>query len=166
MITNEIVEKACSQVGEYSDETMTEEFQRFFREQPALCEFVVELTHESGQRIQELSLFLSYMIFKAVQLSGGNVALVTREALETAYRASEAWIDRMSEAEGQELQATLAASFNKDTEPYLLQYVISELSQPLEDGSELDDNDKGEVFFLLKTVITSLSNKENTIGFE
>jgi hypothetical protein len=166
MITSELMEKACSQVGEYSDETMAEEFERFFKEQPAVCDFVVELTHESGQQIQELSLFLSYMVFKALEVGGGTVIVVTRDALETAYRASESWIDQMSEAEGPELQVALAASFNKDTEPYLLQYVISELNQPLEDGSELDDNGKGEVFFLLKTVISSLSNKENTIGFE
>jgi len=166
VITSEFVEKACSQVGEYSDEMMAEEFERFFREQPAVCDFVVELTHDSGQQIQEMSLFLAYMIFKAVNLGGGHVASITRDALESAYRASESWINQMSEAEGSELQATLTASFNKDTEPYLLQYVISELNQPLEDGRELDDNGKGEVFFLLKTVITSLSNKENTIGFE
>jgi hypothetical protein len=166
MITSEFVEKACSQVGEYSDETMTQEFERFFREQPAVCDFVVDLTHDSGQQIQELSLFLAYMVFKAVQVGGGKVALVTREALEIAYRACESWIDKMSEAEGPALQAALAESFNEDTEPYLLQYVISEVNQPLEDGSELDDNGKGEVFFLLKTVISSLSNKEKTIGFE
>jgi len=166
MITSEFVEQACSQVGEYSDEMMTQEFQRFFQEQPTVCEFVVDLTHESGQQIQELALFLAYMIFKAVQVGGGDVALVTRDALEAAYRESESWIDRLSGADGPELQAALAASFNKDTEPYLLQYVISELNQPLEDGSELDDNGKGEVFFLLKTVISSLTHKENTIGFE
>jgi hypothetical protein len=166
MITSESVEMACSQVGEYSDETMSQEFERFFRHQPAVCDFVVELTHASGQQIQELSLFLSYMVFKALEVGGGDVVPVTRDALEAAYSASESWIDQMSRAEGTELQAALAASFSKDTEPYLLQYVISELSQPLEDGSELDDNGKGEVFFLLKTVIASLSNKENNIGFE
>lgn len=167
MITSESVEKACSQVGEYSDEMMAGEFERFFREQPAICDFVVELTHESGQRIQELSLFLSYMVFKALEIGGLDAVIsVTRETIETAYRESESWIDRMSRAEGTELQSALAASFNTDTEPYLLQYVISELNQPLEDGSELDDNGKGEVFFVLKTVISSLSNKEKTIGFE
>ena len=166
MITSEFVEKACSQVGEYSDETMAEEFERFFHEQPAVCDFVVDLTHESGQKIQELSLFLAYMVFKAVQVGGGHPASISRDALESAYHASESWINQMSEAEGPELQTALAASFNKDTEPYLLQYVISELNQPLEDGSELDDNGKGEVFFLLKTVISSLSNKENTIVLE
>ena len=146
---------------------MAGEFERFFREQPAICDFVVELTHESGQQIQELSLFLSYMVVKALEISNsGNATAVSRETIEAAYRESESWIDRMSVAEGTELESALASSFNRDTEPYLLQYVISELNQPLEDGSELDDNGKGEVFFVLKTVIASLSNKENIIGFE
>jgi hypothetical protein len=169
MITSNSVEKACSQVSEYSDEIMAGEFERFFKQQPAICDFVVELTHDSGQQIQELSLFLSYMVFKALEIgSTDNVISVTREGIESAYRESETWIDRMSQADGPELQSALAGSFNKDTEPYLLQYVISELNQPLEDGTELDDNGKGEVFFVLKTVISSLANnnKENTIGFE
>jgi hypothetical protein len=107
------------------------------------------------------------MVFKALEIGELEAVIsVTRETIETAYRESESWIDRMSRAEGTELQSALAASFNTDTEPYLLQYVISELNQPLEDGSELDDNGKGEVFFVLKTVISSLSNKEKTIGFE
>jgi hypothetical protein len=167
MITGESVEKACSQVGEYSDEMMASEFERFFQDQPAICDFVVELTHESGQQIQELSLFLSYMVFKALEVGGFRpVTSVTRETIETAYRESESWIDRMSRAEGTELQAALSSSFTTDTEPYLLQYVISELNEPFEDGNALDDNAKGEVFFVLKTVISSLSDKEKIIGLE
>jgi hypothetical protein len=167
MITSESIQKACLQVGEYSDETMAGEFERFFQKQPAICDFVVELTQESGQQIQELSLFLSYMVLKALEVGRAeNIATVTREDLEAAHRESESWIDLMSHAEGEELQAALATSFNRDTEPYLIEYVVSELSQPLDDGTELDDTGKGEVFFLLKTVISSLSNKEKTIGFE
>jgi hypothetical protein len=167
MVTSESVERACLEVGEYSDEIMANEFERFFKQQPAICDFVVELTQESGQQIQELSLFLSYMVFKALEMGGAeSIATVTRENIEAAYRESESWIDLMSQAEGTDLQSALLASFNRDTEPYLLQFVVSELNQPLDDGTELDDNGKGEVFFLLKTVISSLSNKENTIGFE
>jgi hypothetical protein len=161
MITGDSVEKACSEVGEYSDEKMVGEFDRFFREQPAICEFVVELTHESGQKIQELSLFLAYMVFKAIEMNEpNNLGPVTSEAIEAAYRDSESWIDRISATESEELESTIAASLQKDTEPYLLQYVISELNAPLDDGSALDDEEKGEVFFVLKTVISSLTPEE------
>src|SRR5438874_867574 len=101
MVTNESVEKACSEVAEYTDEQMVGEFDRFFRAEPAICEFIVELTHESGHKIQELSLFLSYMIFKTIeQQEPQRTASVNAEEIETAYRDTESWMGRVSVAEG------------------------------------------------------------------
>jgi hypothetical protein len=161
MVTEQSVERACSEVGEYSDEKLVGEFERFFRQQPAICDFVVELTHGSGQKIQELSLFLSYMIFKTMEIDApAGVSSVTPERVEAAYHESQTWIERISQVEGSELQSTLGSSLQKDTEPYLLQYVISELNEPLEDGATLDDEEKGEVFFVLKTVISSLKGEQ------
>jgi hypothetical protein len=158
MVKGESVEKACSEVGEYSDEQMVNEFDRFFRTEPAICDFIVELTHESGQKIQELSLFLSYMIFKSIEgRQTSSRDAVKPEDIETAYRDTETWMARISEAEGVELQSAIAASLQEDTEPYLLQYIISELNEPMEDGADLNDEEKGEVFFVLKTVISSLT---------
>jgi hypothetical protein len=159
MVTEEAVEKACSEVGEYTDEHMVSEFDRFFRAQPAVCEFIVDLTHESGHKIQELSLFLSYMIFKAAEAEQPGTAItVTPADVETAYRETESWMVNMSESESGEMRPAIAASLQRDTEPYLLQYVISELNEPMEDGGELNDEEKGEVFFVLKTVISCLSH--------
>lgn len=160
MITGESVEKACSEVGEFTDEQMVNEFDRFFRAQPAICDFIVELTHESGQKIQELSLFLSYMVFKTMEVEqAGATNAVKPEDIEAAYRDTESWMARVSQAEGAELQSAIAASLQRDTEPYLLQYVISELNEPMEDGAEFNDEEKGEVFFVLKTVISSLKSE-------
>jgi hypothetical protein len=159
MITGESVAKACSEVGEYTDEHMVSEFDRFFRAQPAVCEFIVDLTHESGQKIQELSLFLSYMVFKAVEAEHPiSPVRVTPDDIEGAYRETESWMSKLSEAENADVQPAIAASLEHDTEPYLLQYVISELNEPMEDGSELNDEEKGEVFFVLKTIIACISH--------
>jgi hypothetical protein len=167
MIMSESVGNACAQVGDYDDETMMGEFDRFFKAQPAICDFVVELTNESSQQIQEITLFLAYMIFKAIEAgrASGTAALdaVTPAAIEAAYRNSEVWIDRVSQAEGTNLDATIVSSLEQDTEPFLLQYVISELNESLEDGAELNDEEKGEVFFVLKTVISSLSASDRRI---
>lgn len=161
MISGETVETACSQVGELTDEQMAGEFDRFFRAQPAICEFIVELTQESGQDVQELSLFLSYVVFKTIETSqpGSPVRSVTHEDIETAYRETETWMNRVGEAEGGELQDAIVQSLQKDTEPYLLQYVISELNEPMHSGAELTDEEKGEVFFIIKTVISSLCGR-------
>ncbi len=157
MISAESVEKACSEVGEYSEERMGDEFNRFFRAQPAICDFVVELTHESGQKVQELSLFLAYMVFKAIETdSSAELTKVTPEVIETGYRETESWMERIGQADGTELHSAIAESLQRDTEPHLLQYLISELNEPMDDGAELDDEEKGEVFFVVKTVIEAL----------
>jgi hypothetical protein len=160
MVSGESVEKACSEVDQYTDEQMAAEFDRFFRTQPALCEFIVEVTHESGQKIQELCLFLSYMTFKALEMSGpGSTKTVTPETMEAAYNETESWMTRLSLAADGELQSSIAGNLQRDSEPFLLQYVISELNDPIEDDADLSDEEKGEVFFVLKTVITSLCNE-------
>src|SRR5712671_6835645 len=129
MVKGESVEKACSEVGEFTDEQMVGEFDRFFRAQPAVCDFIVELTHESGQKIQELSLFLSYMVFRTMEIGEATATSAVKPGdIETAYHETESWMTNISGAEGVELQSAIASSLQQDTEPYLLQYVISELN--------------------------------------
>src|SRR5215207_7686550 len=128
MITSDLVDQACSEVNGYPDDRMMKEFDAFFKEQPSICDFITELTSESSMPIQELSLFLSYMVFKTIKMGQtGALDPVTPENIEAAYRESETWIDRLSQ-EGDRAQIPA------DPEPYLIQYVISELNQPLEDG--------------------------------
>src|SRR5215471_15226864 len=99
MISVDAVEKACFEVGDYSDEKMVDEFDRFFRSQPAICDFVVELTHESASKVQELSLFLSYMIFKTIETeTAESVSKVSPEVIEEGYRETESWMERLSDA--------------------------------------------------------------------
>ena len=151
MISSELVDQTCSEVDGYTEARMLTEFEAFFKEQPSICDFVTELTSESTTRIQELSLFLSYMIFKAVKMGWPeSLAAVSPDRIEAAYRENELWIDRINE-DGAE------AEIPAESEPHLIQYVISELNQPLEDGKLLEDEEKGEVFFVLKTVISSLT---------
>ncbi|HEY2383719.1 MAG TPA: hypothetical protein VGK48_21300 [Terriglobia bacterium] len=157
MVTGDSVEKACAEVGEYTDEFMVSEFDRFFRAQPSICEFIIELTSGSGQKIQELSLFLSYIVFKAAEIEKQGAAdTISQEQIEAAYRTTESWMAQLGGSENSENQAAIAASMKQDKEPNLLQYVISELNEPLEDDVELNEEEKGEIFFILKTVIASL----------
>src|ERR1041385_52243 len=111
MISNEAVEQVCSEVGEYSDDQMASEFERFFGRQPELCDFIVELTGESGTKIQELSLFLSYMIFKAVESSGPEALNeITHEAIESAMRESESWIEKINQIETGEIESAILSN--------------------------------------------------------
>jgi|SRR5688572_22861690 len=151
MISSELVDQTCVEVDSYSEDRMMAEFDSFFKEQPSICDFVIELTSDSSMQVQEVSLFLAYMVFKTVKLGQKDtLGTITSESIEAAYRESEKWIDRINEGPDR-------AQIPEDSEPHLTQYVISELNQPLENGKLLEDDDKGEVFFVLKTVISSLT---------
>jgi hypothetical protein len=157
MITNESIETVCEAVSEFSDEKMASEFDRFFKAQPAVCDFIVDLTSESTPAIQELSLFLSYMIFRAIEAgTTGRLALIQPEEIEAAFRESESWVEAINGADPEKGDPGVVAGVTSNDEPFLLQYILFEINQPLEDGSELPDEEKGEVFFLLKTVMASL----------
>src|SRR4030095_14865617 len=98
MISSELVDQTCLEVDSYNEDRMMAEFDAFFKEQPSICDFITELTSESSLRIQELSLFLSYMIFKTIKISQPDaVTVVSPESIEAAYRESESWIDRINE---------------------------------------------------------------------
>ena len=88
-----------------------------------------------------------------------SVAKVTPEIIEAGYRDTESWMERLSMVEGSELQSSVASNLQKDEELFLLQYLISELNEPTEDGTELNDEEKGEVFFVVKTVIESFKDQ-------
>jgi hypothetical protein len=155
MITSELVERACAEVGAFTDEEMAGEFDRFFRAQPAVCEFIIEITHSSGQKVQEMALFLGYMIYKTIETFATPNA-VRMEAVEAAFRDTEAWMSEMNDAQTNELEQSIIESLQDEAEPYLVQYIISELNEPFQEGEQLNDEEKGEVFFVLKTVISSL----------
>ena len=47
MVTSETIGQANDRVSEYSDKTLDDEFERLFREQPAVCDFIAQSTTES-----------------------------------------------------------------------------------------------------------------------
>src|SRR6187455_28869 len=98
MITSKLVDDACSEVNSYTDDRMMKEFDAFFKEQPSICDFITELTSESALKLQELALFMSYMVYKAIKKGmPEEVAPVSPEVIEAAYKESEGWIERINQ---------------------------------------------------------------------
>jgi hypothetical protein len=99
------------------------------------------------------------MIFKALKCSGpDSVDAITPQMIESAYRECESWIDELSQTDDSQVEV-VSERLKEETEPYLIQYVIAELNRPDSDGVVLEDEEKGEVFFLLRTVISSLGRR-------
>ena len=125
MITSDVVDQACSEVNGYTDERMMKEFDSFFKEQPSICDFITELTSESSMPIQELSLFLSYMVFKTMKLRNPEtLPPIPAESIEAAYRQSETWIDRINKTHNYKIISMYKPDMLDEYEKLFRQYKL------------------------------------------
>jgi hypothetical protein len=99
------------------------------------------------------------MVLKAASMGRPGAELaITEDTIDASCRESERWIEQIHQASTPDALEDLRMNAHDD-EPHLVQYVISELNEPLEEDGSFNDDERGAVFFVLKTVIGSLSRK-------
>ncbi len=156
MVSKPTIEKIQTDVADYPDEALELEFDRFFRDQPEICDFVMDLTSTTGQRVREISLYLGYVVYKSLEATYGNALVeATPETIAAASVESQLWMERMH-GSGPSDDPTLELQIEAD-EPVLLGFVVSEVEDAIADGLEMKEEEVGAVFFAMKTVIASLS---------
>lgn len=156
MVAKSTIERIQVSVADCSDESLESEFDRFFRDQPAICDFVMDVTSTTGQRVREMTLYLGYVGYKSLlETYGDTLPQATAETITAACEESRQWMERM-ETTGESDDPTSALGGEAD-EPVLLGFVVSEVEDAINDGLEMKENEMGAVFFAMKTVIAALS---------
>ena len=155
MVQKQTIEQVRREVANCADEDLVREFDAFFQKQPEICDFVMDCTYPNDRVVGELSLYLSYVTFKTLAVDTGLNDPVPATAIVQACIESQEWIQRIDEMDA--AQFASAPSSETGDEPYLLGFVITEVQDAIDDGLDLDDEDKGKVFFVLKTVISSMT---------
>ena len=153
VIGPEIIERVRDRVAAFPDDVLDGEFETFFSKQPAICDFVTDLTSESGQQARELVLFLAYMVYKAVEEGRSqDPEQVDAQTITSACAESREWIEKINGLDGADIDRSSVSG--RDGELHLLGFVIAEMNQA---GPELSLEEKGTILFALKTVISSLT---------
>ena len=158
VIGPEVIERIRERVAEFPDDVLDGEFEAFFSKQPEICNFITDLTSESGQQARELALFLIYMVYKAVA-EGRNEDpdRVDAQTITSACGESREWIETMNGLEGADIDRSSVSG--RDGQLHLLGFVIAEMNEA---GLELSEEEKGTILFALKTVISSLTRRSQT----
>ena len=153
VIGPEIIERVRDKVAEFPDDVLNGEFETFFSKQPEICDFVTDLTSESGQQARELVLFLAYMVYKAVEEGRSqDPEQVDAQTITSACGESREWIEKMNGLDGADIDRSSVSG--RDGELHLLGFVIAEMNEA---GAELSEEEKGTILFALKTVISCLT---------
>jgi hypothetical protein len=157
VISRETIEKISSDIGGHSDDTLEQEFEELFENHSELCQFVMDLTSESRQQVQEIVLFLTYMTYRAIVEEGGIIEPATPETITAAYRESETWMDHMSRIQESNIESLSFTDVGE--QPHLLGFVVSEINEATEDRMQASDEEKGTMFLVMKTVITVMTER-------
>ncbi len=153
VIGPEIIERVRERVAGFPDDVLDGEFEAFFSKQPEICDFVTDLTSESGQQARELALFLVYMVHKAVEEGRSkDPERVEAQTITSACGESREWIETMNGLDGADIDRSSVSG--RDGELHLLGFVIAEMNEA---GPELSEEEKGTILFVLKTVISSFT---------
>ncbi len=125
--------------------------------QPALLAYVMASTHDSRPAVQELAVYLYYVVLQMFEASAPErltkvgISRVEHHVdrndslLESLVPAHERFLERVVEVES-------------STQPFVLRYVVEALLE--EDGPDLSppltDEETGLLFLTLKTVVDAL----------
>ncbi len=153
VIGPETIDRVRQRVAEFPDDVLDGEFEAFFSKQPEICDFVTDLTSESGQQARELALFMAYMVYKAVEEGRSRAPeRVDAQTITSACGESREWIQEMNGLDGADIDRSSVSG--RDGQLHLLGFVIAEMNEA---GLELSEEEKGTILFALKTVISSLT---------
>lgn len=152
MIPAAIIKKVRVEMNRYSDLKMSEEASRFLRHQPSLVQFLKEFTDEFGSDIQQLSLYLAFVVYKNFHRALKHE--VPKLSWSLCYNCllweHELW------RESRGLRKP------KNRQPFLVQY-LGFLIESEHTGLFKNDSDKASFLIVMRSVICAFEKALNSL---
>ncbi len=158
-ISEKVVEETWHEVASFTPDQANKRMTDLSKNQPDLVGFVVEFTKLLDQEEMQLAVYMLFTVFRMFQKSFlKKIKPISSKEIIQCYESNE---DLMKSLEGvHEKFLDRIASIQISSQPYVMKYVVDALMEASEeeDPVELNEEDKGYLFLILKTV-TDLLNK-------
>ncbi len=156
-IPNELVEETWQEVALFDPDLAGKEMMKAGNSQPELLTFMVEFTQDLNQEVQELAIYMFFVVYRMFQKSSKKkIKQIPAEDIIECYEDNE---DLMQSLEGaHEKFFERIARVQLARQPYVMKYVVDTLIEEPEDEdtAALAEDDVGLLFLLLKTVVEAL----------
>ena len=156
-IPSELVEETWQEVARFDPDLASKEMMKAGKSQPELLTFMVEFTQDLNQEVQELAIYMFFVVYRMFQKSSKKkIKKIPAEDIIECYEDNE---DLMQSLEGaHEKFFERIARVQLARQPYVMKYVVDTLIEAPEDenSSALAEDDVGLLFLLLKTVVEAL----------
>ena len=156
-IPSELVEETWQEVARFDPDLAGKEMMKAGDSQPELLTFMVEFTQDLNQEVQELAIYMFFVVYRMFQKSSKKkIRKIPAEDIIECYEDNE---DLMQSLEGaHEKFFERIARVQLARQPYVMKYVVDTLIEEPEDEDPvaLAEDDVGLLFLLLKTVVEAL----------
>jgi hypothetical protein len=160
VISAELVEETWREVGSNSRGKAIELMSRIGRTQRELLSFVLVFTQELGSDAHELSAYLFTVIYRMYEKAAETrIRTIKPKEIQDAYEKNEKFMERFINADERFLKR--AADSIASAQPFVVQYLVEaifEAPENPEDPLTLSEEETGEIFLTLKTVIDVLDH--------
>lgn len=157
-ITEQIVEQTADSIAALEPEDAAEAMFAFAESQPNLLGFVMAVADELDDNASELSTYMLYVIYQMfVNSTTETIPMVTEDQIKSQFYATAEMLEKLSESDDEPEEGEIPAEIQN--QPYIYKYVsesLLEFNEDPGDAEKISEEDFGEIFMMLKTVIDAV----------
>jgi len=159
-ISQELVDETWQEFAGFSRVRARKETIKVNKNQPNLLAFMMEFTQDLDQEVQELAIYMFYVVCRMFQKSSKkSLKSISPEEIINCYEKTERFIESLEGAHERFFERI--AEVQLSGQPYVMKYVVETLMEAPEEEEPifLTEDDVGYLFLLFKTVVDLLDNK-------
>lgn len=155
MVSEEIVAEAWRDVATFGPADALREMKRISRRQHDLLVFVTTMCEQLSENAQEVAIYTFVVLYRMFERSHGKpLPKAKPRQVTAAFEALDRDLGRLIGADDRFVERH--ARLTTEAEPFVMQYVSEVLMEPDDPDAKLSDEEVGEVFMYLKTVVDVL----------
>lgn len=151
-ISHESILKAIDLVDNLDDNQFSEQLSIKEENQPILLGYLLSAAEEyENEMLEGLILYYFSLIIEAFKNEGVEISQVTEEQIDTFQEPFHEMLDDYFDTDNEEILDDFC------DQPHFTRFMIVEVSEPDEDGTELDDETATQLFIVALAAIVLLT---------
>jgi len=153
-IESPVIESVLQMASDLESEQAAEEMMKFATAQPEILGFTNAFSEELREEAQEVLIFLIFVIYRVFEAAATEpIPKISSDAIVAKYEDNQALIVGLDEDDDKSFEEL--ASLETANQPHLFGYITEALLDEDEpsDDIELNDEEFGELFMIVKTII-------------
>ncbi len=160
LISEERVDDTWQEVAGFTPSRGSDEMIKLGRQQPDLLAFMMELSEDLEPQIKELAIYMFFVVYRIFEKNyPKKIQRLKAKEIIKCYDDNEKLMENLEQAHERFFERI--AKIQISAQPYVIKYIVDTLYEAPqeEDPIDLDEEDTGYLFLLLKTVVDTLNNK-------